>query len=87
MADLATLFNRLNDAASAQDMTARATALHAAILTHCVSSQAVGADGPIFASATDGKQFAFTEIPPGIADETTLAWIYSRERPHICTDL
>ncbi len=65
MADLATLFNRLNDAASAQEITARATALHAAILTHCVSSQAVGADGPIFASATDGKQFAFTEIPPG----------------------
>jgi len=65
LAGLAILFNRLDDAAAAQDMTDRAAALHAAILAHCVSSQAPGTDGPIFASATDGKQFAFTEIPPG----------------------
>jgi len=63
--DLGTLFSRLNDTAEAQSMNTRAAALHAAILAHCVSTQAPGADGPIFASATDGNQFAFTEIPPG----------------------
>ena len=63
--DLAFLFTRLNDAAAAQDMTTHAADLHAAILAHCVSSQAPGATGPIFASATDDKKFVFTEIPPG----------------------
>ena len=65
LADLATLFNRLNDSAEAQNMTDRAAALHKAVLTYCISNEATGADGPIFASATDGKHFAFTEIPPG----------------------
>jgi meiotically up-regulated gene 157 (Mug157) protein len=46
-------------------MKERAASLHAAILVHCVSSDAPGSDGPIFASATDGRRFAFTEIPPG----------------------
>jgi meiotically up-regulated gene 157 (Mug157) protein len=63
--DLAALFKRLGDEAAAADMTARATALHAAVMEHCVSSQAAGAAGPMFASATDGKKFVFTEIPPG----------------------
>jgi hypothetical protein len=63
--DLATLFNRLNDDAEAQRMTAHAAALHTAVLAHCISSDAPGAGGPIFASATDGKRFVFTEIPPG----------------------
>jgi hypothetical protein len=63
--DLAALFNRLNDDAEAQKMTARAAALHTAVLAHCVSSDAPGASGPIFASATDGKHYVFTEIPPG----------------------
>jgi hypothetical protein len=63
--DLATLFNRLNDPSNAQQMTDRAVALHAAVLAHCLSTDAPGADGPIFASATDGKKFVFTEIPPG----------------------
>jgi hypothetical protein len=63
--DLAALFNRLNEPAEARDLTARATALHAAVLAHCLSTEAPGADGPIFASATDGKKFVFTEIPPG----------------------
>jgi hypothetical protein len=45
---------------------ARAAALHAAILAHCVSSEATGRRwAPCFASATDGKKFVFTEIPPG----------------------
>ncbi len=63
--DLATLFNRLGDDGEAVKMTAQAAALHDAILAHCVSADAPGAGGPIFASATDGKQFVFTEIPPG----------------------
>ncbi len=65
MVDLAALFNRLNDTAEAQKMTARAAALRGAVLAHCVSSDAPRAEGPIFASATDGKHFVFTEIPPG----------------------
>jgi meiotically up-regulated gene 157 (Mug157) protein len=46
-------------------MKRRADALHQAVLTHCVSSSAPNAGGPIFASATDGKNYVFTEIPPG----------------------
>jgi hypothetical protein len=63
--DLASLFNRLNDPAAAQQMTERAAALHAAVLAHCVSNNAPNAGGAIFASATDGAHFVFTEIPPG----------------------
>lgn len=46
-------------------MRERASALHTAVLAHCVWSGAPGADGPIFASATDGAKGIFTEIPPG----------------------
>jgi hypothetical protein len=63
--DMAGLFQRLKDPAAAADLTRRATALHAAILAHCVTSTAPGATGPVFASATDGTQFAVTDIPPG----------------------
>ena len=63
--DLASLFNRLDETAEARKTNDQATALHAAILAHCVSSGAPGADGLIFVAATDGKKFAFTEIPPG----------------------
>lgn len=62
---LTDLYGRMNDAPAAQQMKERATALHAAILAHCISPDAPGADGPIFASATDGKKFVFTEMPPG----------------------
>jgi hypothetical protein len=63
--DLAALYNRLGDSTEAGKMTARADALKTAILARSVSSGATGAGGPIFASATDGKRFVFTEIPPG----------------------
>jgi uncharacterized protein len=62
---LADLDKRLNDSAGAEDMTRRASSLHEAILAHCISASAPGADGPIFASATDGKNYVFTDIPPG----------------------
>jgi hypothetical protein len=65
MVDIATLFNRLHETTEAQKMTERAATLHTAILAHAISSGAPGADGPIFASTTDGKHFVFTDIPPG----------------------
>ncbi len=63
--DLATLYKLLNDAADSEEMTRRAGALHQAVLAHCVSNSAPNAGGPIFASATDGTNYVFTEIPPG----------------------
>jgi len=63
--DLAELYSRLNNAADAQMMKDRATSLREAILAHCVFNSAPGAEGPIFASATDGTKAVFTEIPPG----------------------
>jgi hypothetical protein len=63
--DLADLYKRLNNLNESQEMTKRATALHDAILTQCVSPSVPNSGGPIFASATDGKNYVFTEIPPG----------------------
>jgi hypothetical protein len=63
--DLASLFSRLGNDTEARHMTAQAAALHDAILAHCVSGDAPGSHERIFASATDGKKFVFTEIPPG----------------------
>jgi hypothetical protein len=65
LSDLASLYTRVNDTRVAGEMTTRASALHEAILAHCVSASAAGANGPIFSSATDGKNFVFTDIPPG----------------------
>jgi hypothetical protein len=62
---LADLYKRLDDSADSQEMNKRAAALHEAILAHCVSPSAPNAGGPIFASATDGKNYVLTEIPPG----------------------
>jgi hypothetical protein len=62
---LADIYSRLHDEPLAQQMTQRAQALHAAILAHCIATPPSGSVGPMFASATDGKRFAFTEIPPG----------------------
>jgi hypothetical protein len=63
--DLADLNKRLESFKESQELTKRAAALHDAILAHCVSSSAPGSGGPLFASATDGKNYVFTEIPPG----------------------
>ena len=65
LSDLAMLFDRLRDSGTARDLRQRALALHAAILAHAVVRDAPGATGPIFASATDGRQFVETDIPPG----------------------
>ncbi len=61
---LADIYSALQDPKSAQQMTQRATSLHAAILAHSIATPP-GATTPIFASATDGTHYAFTEIPPG----------------------
>ena len=63
--DMAELFKRLNRLEEAARMTERAAQLHDAIMAHCVAAGARGADGPIFASATDGRKAVFTEMPPG----------------------
>jgi hypothetical protein len=65
LSDLAALFNRLEEPAEAQKMSAQASALHAAIVAHCISSDAPESGGPIFVSATDGRRPVFTEMPPG----------------------
>lgn len=65
LTDLTDLYKRLNDSTDAAEMTKRASSLHEAILARCISASAPGANGPIFASATDGKNYVFTDIPPG----------------------
>jgi len=98
---LSDLLDRLHDAGGAAEMKQRATALQAAILTHCVSSDAPGANGPVFASATDGKKFVFTEMPPGslmklatmgfVSEDDpvfarTYAWLHSRNYKYSYSD-
>jgi uncharacterized protein len=65
LTELADLEKRLNDPKASQEMTERAASLHTAILARCISTSAPNAGGPIFASATDGRSYVFTEIPPG----------------------
>lgn len=65
LTDLVDLRKRLNDLNDSKEMAKRAAALHDAILARCVSPSAPDAGGPIFASATDGNNYVFTEIPPG----------------------
>lgn len=65
LVDLSALFAAVHDGAASADMKRRATALHAAILSRLVTDSAPGAGGSIFASASDGRNFATTDIPPG----------------------
>ena len=65
LTELSTLFGALRDSVASSDLKRRATALHAAIMAHMVTNTAPGADGTIFASATDGTNYATTDIPPG----------------------
>jgi len=78
---LADLDKRLNDSAGSADMTKRASSLHEAILAHCISASAPGADGAIFASATDGKNYVFTDIPPGSLFKLPLLGFISESDP------
>lgn len=63
--DLAEIYQRLGDADLSRNMTTKADALHAAILKVCVVQNAPGAGGPIFVSATDGKDPILADVPPG----------------------
>jgi uncharacterized protein len=63
--DLSDLYTELGDSATAAALQQKAEALHAAILRVCVSPNAPGAAGPIFARATDGTAFDFADVPPG----------------------
>ncbi|HVN99759.1 MAG TPA: glycoside hydrolase family 125 protein [Steroidobacteraceae bacterium] len=65
LTELSALYGALRDDAAAADMKRRAASLHAAIMAHAVTGTAPGAGGTIFASATDGANFATTDIPPG----------------------
>jgi uncharacterized protein len=65
LSDLAELYGRLRAQPEAAEMTRRAKELHAAILSHMITATAAGADGTIFASATDGTAVVTTDIPPG----------------------
>jgi len=95
--DLSALFNALHDGAASTDLKRRASALHAAILEHMVTDTAPGAGGAIFASATDGTNYATTDIPPGsllklpalgfIAEDDplfrrTFDWLHSTHYPY-----
>ncbi|MFP5276900.1 MAG: glycoside hydrolase family 125 protein [Acidobacteriota bacterium] len=63
--DAGSLFDKLQDAAQARQMTDRAAALRKAILAHCVAANAPGAAGTIFVNATDGTSPSFADVPPG----------------------
>lgn len=99
---MADLYSQLGDKAESDQMRERANQLHVAVLSHCISSAAPGAGDPIFASATDGKNFVFTEIPPGsliklpligfISEddpvfERTYAWLHSKNYKYSNADL
>ena len=99
--DLGMLFALLGASQDAQTATVHADKLHSAILARCISSSAEGATGPMFASATDGKQFVFTAIPPsslmklpalGFLMESdpifarTYAWLHSRNYKYSYAD-
>lgn len=81
LTDLAAIFGRLRDAGAARESARAAAALHAAILAHTVAADAPGADGPIFASATDGQTFVETEIPPGSLMKLPILGFISEDDP------
>jgi meiotically up-regulated gene 157 (Mug157) protein len=78
--DLAQMFERLHEK-SAGETAREAAALRAAIMAHTVVSDAPGASGSIFASATDGHQSVETEIPPGALMKLPLLGFISEDDP------
>jgi uncharacterized protein len=65
MLELAELFERLQDSASAHQLSDSADALRKSIMKYAISGGAPGASGPIFVCTTDGKKSTFADIPPG----------------------
>ncbi|MGH7996656.1 MAG: glycoside hydrolase family 125 protein [Opitutaceae bacterium] len=98
--ELEWLYARMRDIGAAHDARRRADALRGAILAHCVSTPPGGA-GTIFAAATEGRKFVFTDIPPGslmklpalgfISENDplfvrTYAWLHSKAYPYSYAD-
>jgi hypothetical protein len=81
LTDLAVIFGRLRDAPAAREIGREAAALHAAILAHTVATNVAGADGSIFASATDGRQSVEAEIPPGSLMKLPILGFISEDDP------
>jgi len=81
LTDLGDLYKRLNDSIGAAEMSKRASSLHESILAHCVSASAPNASGAIFASATDGRNSVFTDIPPGSLLKLPLLGFISESDP------
>lgn len=63
--DISKLYERLGDKSRARIAEENASNLKQAILKHCIAEGASGADGPIYADATDGKKCKFVDVPPG----------------------
>jgi uncharacterized protein len=80
LTELAAMFERLHER-SARETAREAAALRAAIMAHTLVSDAPGASGPIFASATDGHQSVETEIPPGSLMKLPLLGFISEDDP------
>lgn len=63
--EMAHLYDALKAGNLAPGLREKATALRAAILSRCVVAGPPGADGTIFASATDGHSPIDADVPPG----------------------
>lgn len=99
--DLSEIYRRAAHEEDAQQMELRVHKLKEAIMAHCISSQAPGAAGSIFVSATDGENPIFADVPPGslaklpalgFIDESdpvfqrTYAWLHSKNYAYSYSD-
>lgn len=99
--DMAALYERLKDADLARELTEQAAAVKSAIMKNFVVPGPEGANGTMFAAATDGKSPLFVEIPPGslmrlpqlgFVQETdpvferTYAWLHSAQYKYAYAD-
>jgi hypothetical protein len=97
LTDWAAALEILHDAVGSAAAKARADQLRSAILRSCVSANALGAQGTIFVSATDGTDPILADVPPGslmrlpalgFIDENdplfmrTYAWLHSKNYPY-----
>ena len=78
---MADIYGKLGDGAAAKELTKNADELHAAVLKYCIRNDAPGADGTVFASATDGKKAIFTEMPPGSMMKLPLVGFVAEDDP------
>jgi uncharacterized protein len=79
--DAKALVERQQDTAGAEKLAQLAAQLHEAILKYCVAGGAPGAQGTIFASATDGSHPTFADVPPGSLMKLPLLGFVSETDP------